>query len=233
MRHLEGFTFDVDGGLWARGGILDATTAANWIAWHFTPIVNLPRIKADGGLLPHSAASPAASAGDDGIKGRRLLRRVPLGHYPESCVGDHVPLYIAGKSPMLHRVAKYGAGTYDGGSRGLVMLGFRVGLIAGSGHYWCATDSNAVSATAQFTENIDEVPALVDFDLLTSKWWNNTLEDPNRASRRSAEILVHDFLPLDWLEVVVVSNESTRRQVEESLRGTQYVGPLVVPTMFP
>lgn len=205
----------------------------DWLAWHFTHIRNLSGIVARKALLPASQVQPTVNVANRGVKERRAQILVtPDQAYPRSYVHEHVPFYIAAKSPMLY-VVNRGHAEYNGGSDDLVLLGFVLGDLASSGNVWCATNQNASTWTVGFSRDLDGLGSFVDFDLLCQQYWNNTADDPHRMSRRAAEVLVKDRFDLELVQVVITKQQRT---LEAARLAFQHVGGLrqyhVVPQMF-
>ncbi|GAA4380514.1 DUF4433 domain-containing protein [Nocardioides caricicola] len=207
-------------GFVARGGQAPAQDGASeWLAWHFTHVDNLPEIVAEGALLPSSEVDPVVNVANRGVKERRATIRVdPDADYPESVVSEHVPFYIAAKSPMLY-VVNRGHDDYDGGCDDLVFLGFVLEDLALSDAVWCVSDQNAATSRVAFTRDLETLGTFVDFDLLCQRMWRNTLDDPDRQSRRAAEVLVYAEFPLEMVQVVVAKNERTLETAREAFEG--------------
>ncbi|QZA08825.1 DUF4433 domain-containing protein [Mycolicibacter heraklionensis] len=198
-----------DSGFVARGGGPRREGPRDWIVWHFTHIDNLPGILGQGRLLPDAAVTPATNVANDDVKERRRHKQVnPAPGYPSSMVSDHVPFYIAAKSPMLFVVCR-GYGHYQGGSGPLVHLGIGLADIIDSGHTWCASDGNAAADFTQFSTDLTNLGNFVDFDLLCQREWYNTPEDPDRKGRRSAEVLILGDVPIELITHVCCSNIDT------------------------
>lgn len=209
--------FIPDSGFVARNGGPQREKPRDWIVWHFTHVDNLPGIVGQGGLLPDSAVTPAAHVANDEVKERRRHKTVkPHPSYPVSMVSDHVPFYIAAKSPMLFVVCR-GYGQYQGGAGPLVHLGVGLGEILDAGLTWCASDGNAAATFTQFSSNVTELASFVDFDLLCQRDWYNTADDADRKGRRSAEILIHGPLPIELISHVCTSTEATMTKAQALL----------------
>lgn len=213
----EQFTWLPDGGLVAVGQVT-RERPQDWLAWHFTHVANLESIVRTGALLSAASAPTRMNVGQISIKRARTAEeiRLPASQYPPSYVSDHVPLYFAGKSPMLFKVCR-GHDDYRGGPAPLVFLGFRVGDIAASGCVWCATNANAATSWADYTTDLAGLGEFVDFDVLTTRIWKRTPDAPDRPSRRAAELLVHRRLPLNLLKLVVTQNVAIAQEVSERL----------------
>ncbi len=105
---------------------------------------------------------------------------------------------------------------------GLVFMGMRLGDLEASGLEWVASNANAAMALAEFTTDLDMLGEFADFDLLSAREWFNTPEDPDRMSRRAAEILVHDHVPLDLVSVVVARKEGTVADAQQTFEDAGY-----------
>ncbi|WP_291408571.1 DUF4433 domain-containing protein [Actinophytocola sp.] len=129
--------------------------------------------------------------------------------YPSNkVVSDHVPFYIAAKSPMLYAVTK-GHLDYHGGADPLVFLGVSIGAIIDSGLIWCVSDANAATNYVRFTRNLIGLGDFVDFNLLCQRMWSKTPDDPYRPGRRAAEVLVLDRVPLELISDVIAKTQVT------------------------
>ncbi|GGP70169.1 type II toxin-antitoxin system toxin DNA ADP-ribosyl transferase DarT [Saccharothrix coeruleofusca] len=206
----------------------------DWLVWHFTHIDNLPSIARAGCLRCQNHQEPPVSVALNKVKERRAFTTVaPDSEYPPGkSVADHVPFYIAAKSPMLFVVTR-GHHDYSGGDGELVFLGLTIGHIADSGVTWCASDSNAARNFVEFSREVSSLGRFVDFDLLCRRQWNNTPEDPDRSSRRAAEVLVLDRLPLTMISHVVAKEQAVldkARSILDATGGTRRY--LVMPDFY-
>ncbi|OXM44533.1 DUF4433 domain-containing protein [Amycolatopsis alba] len=190
----------------------------DWLVWHFTHLENLEPIVKEGHLLCPERKLPAVSVALHGVKERRRhLMVAPDDQYPaRKSVADHVPFYIAARSPMLFTVTR-GHDNYSGGDTDLVFLGLSIGAIEDSGVTWCASDSNAACTIVEFSRKVDNIGQLVDYDLLCQKWWGKTPDDQNRPSRRAAEVLVLDTVPLEMITHVVAKTQVTLDKARDRL----------------
>ncbi len=131
-------------------------------------------------------------------------------------MNEHVPFYLAAKSPMLY-VVNRGHANYAGGCDDLVFLGFVLGDLNASGSTWCVSDQNAATSRVAFSRDLDALGNFVDFDLLCQRMWNNTGDDQDRQSRRAAEVLVLGEFPLDLIQVVIAKSERTLARARAAL----------------
>jgi ssDNA thymidine ADP-ribosyltransferase, DarT len=182
----------------------------DWLVWHFTHLNNLRGIAEANCLRCQNQQTPTVSVALSSVKERRRSKLVnPDQFYPTNrTVADHVPFYMAAKSPMLYAVTR-GHFEYSGGDESLVFLGLTIGAIVDSGVTWCASDSNAACDIVRFSRVVSTLGSLVDFDLLCRERWNKTPDDQDRPSRRAAEVLVLDQVPLTMITHVVAKTQVT------------------------
>jgi hypothetical protein len=179
----------------------------DWLVWHFTHRGNLPAICRVGHLLPSALVQPYRSVANESVKDRRTYEVDPDDAYPKSTVRDHVPFYIAAKSPMLYAVTSPGNQPYKAKASDLVFMGCAVGDVMDAGLTWCFSNGNASSGYTSFSREIDRIGTFVDFDLLCQKMWKNTPDDAMRQGRRAAEFLVLHGVPLELVSVVVTRHQ--------------------------
>lgn len=174
------------------------TKPSRVLLYHLTHVENLRSI-AQRGLQSDSAvedtAALAVDVANQEVKARRRRRAVPVG--PGGAVADYVPFYFAPRSPMLFAIHRGGVPTFSGGQGGLVYLVTDVGAVNDRRLGFAFTDRNAASALARFSDRIDDLEEFVDWPLMAAKMCNDTLEEPDRMSRRMAEFLVHERVPWD------------------------------------
>jgi hypothetical protein len=190
----------------------------DWLVWHFTHRNNLEEICASGSLLPSSRVHPRRSVANEDVKGRRTYRVKPDEDYPESTVRDHVPFYIAAKSPMLFAVTSPGTAPYKALSSDLVFIGVVLGDLIEADLIWCISNGNASSEYTQFSRDLSTIGGFVDYNLLCQTMWNNTPEDQYRQGRRAAECLALGEVPLHLSRVIVTRDPAGLTQPRELLK---------------
>ncbi|HEY9293249.1 MAG TPA: DUF4433 domain-containing protein [Microlunatus sp.] len=218
---MTDYQWHADSAFVARGQSAPSKTDPRaWMVWHFTHVSNLADIASAGELRPASRVTPTTSVADSGVKGRRqgIDIVIPDDHYPASTVSDHVPFYIAAKSPMLYVDCKGYNTEYTGGRAPLIFLGCNLGDVIDSTVVWCASNGNAGSRFTEFSRDLPTLGSFVDFDLLCERQWNNVPDDGDRTRRRAAEILVSGSVPLDLVTIVVAYDRQHREAAERVLR---------------
>lgn len=184
---------------------------------HFTHVSHLASVIAQGGLLADALVGDALTTevGDRQIKAARRTLTVSCGPGGHPC--DYVPFYFAPRSPMLYRIAKGGVEQYHDGQDPLVYLASRIEDVDGAERPWVFSDGNCGSMLTRYYDDLDRLDDAVDWPLQEAKWWNSTAEDPNRATRRAAEFLVHQTMPWELVRGLVVRTDATRSLVQSIL----------------
>ncbi len=73
------------------------------------------------------------------------------------------------------------------------------------------------------TEFFDEVQFLdkIDWELMSSQYWHDTEDNPDRKRRRQAEFLIYKTCPLSLILGLVVMNDAVKMKVETMIESTQ------------
>ena len=150
------------------------------------------------------------------IKERRLARPVPVG--PKGTVGDYVPFYFAPKSPMLFAISRGAVDGYTAGQQPVIYLCSSTEEVDTVKLRWVFTEGHADMAYTNFFDDFKDLDK-IDWPLMSSKYWNDTDEYPDRKRRRQAEFLVHHFFPWPLVRKIVVFDDANAQRVSNILRG--------------
>lgn len=197
-------------------------------AYHITRIENIPAIWEAGHLACDDDVAclqnrPHTFAYED-IKSRRRRKVIPVG--PGGTLSSYVPFYFAHRSPMLATVfyRDRDRGTHDQD----LIAHFRVEVeqIATENLPFVFSDGHGIMDLTNFYANLTDLNR-VDWNLIRSTSWFDTVDDPDRKRRKQAEFLVHKRLPIRHIIEIGVKNDHARREVE-FLLAFQAVRPPVV-----
>lgn len=186
--------------------------------YHITHVNNVSRIlKEDGlwsdaqclerGLMPANVAHLQ-------LKERRMERQVPLP--VGGTLGNYVPFYFCNRSPMLYSIHSGCVADCAGDQRDMVYLVSSVGQVLQYTQEWCFTDGHAVLETTKFYENIDACDK-IDWPVIDSWSWKDTLGDNDRKRRKQAEFLVKNFFSWSLIERVGVHDMRQKEVVNQLL----------------
>lgn len=187
--------------------------------YHITHIRNLQNILADGGLWCDRIVSERNLAhigiAHQHIKDRRTQKAVHCA--PGGRVADYVPFYFAPRSPMLFSIHKGNIEGYQDGQRPILHLVSSAEAVQSAGLVFTFTDGHAEMDISRFFTSLQSLEE-IDWKVMHSNFWANTLEDGDRKRRRQAEFLVRQFFPFALFETIGVFNQSMARQVSALLQ---------------
>ncbi len=184
--------------------------------YHFTDVANLESILEVGALRCHRDASTVVEVGDRSIKRNRTLIEVDCG--PGGRVCDYVPFYFAPRSPMLYTIMRGNVEGVDPDQRRLAYLVSSTEAAYAAGLECVFTDGNAATFNVTaFDADPANLETLVDWEVMTLRYWANTDEDPDRRRRRMAEFLIHDSVPLELFTEIGVTDGAVRKAVGTSV----------------
>jgi hypothetical protein len=118
---------------------------------------------------------------------------------------------------MLYVIHKGAVAGYAGGQSEVVHLVSIAEEVEAAGHDWVFTDGHAdMPPLTSFYDNFDDLDK-VDWKVMKSKYWHDTVDHPDRLRRRQAEFLVHDSCPWELISKIGVYNQETAENVLEIL----------------
>jgi len=176
--------------------------------FHITHIANLESIIDSGGLYSDSELKHrnigCMEIAYQTLKERRAKTLVPIS--AKGKLADYVPFYFAERSPMLYAIQSKKTEDFQEGQKEVIYLVSDTETIIQQPLEWCFTDGHAVEATTNFFENIRDFNR-IDWQVINSwKWWD-TLTDPDRKRRKQAEFLVHRFFPWRLIKTIGVHDK--------------------------
>jgi hypothetical protein len=204
------------------GLIAGGADSAHTVVLHMTSMANLPNIVAEQTLYcdrtMQANGQLQVEIGDLGVKEFRRSRKLEIG--PKPSPDYYVPFYFAPRSPMLYKIHMGSVPSYKQGQGTIVYLATTMQAVATLRIPWLLTDGNCavrMSKVYDQAEHLDKV----DWAIMRERYWNDTLEDPDRMRRRMAEFLVHDQLPFGAIKHVVAMTT----QVAELTQAVLESGP--------
>jgi hypothetical protein len=128
---------------------------------------------------------------------------------------------------MLFRIHSRNVVGYDGTEHDIVYLVSSVDTLRREGFACVHTDGQANARFTNHVQGLDEIASTVDWSVIRGKMWNNTAAQPDRMRRRSAEVLVRDFVPFSVIEGIAVPNASMAQRVHKVLKSFTLNRPVV------
>ena len=210
MTHIDNVPFILRNGLWSK--LSAEREAAGTAASPSATTAASPSAVAVQGTPMQDPAFKAIGNAD--IIGRRTNRRVVV-IPPGGVLGEYVPFYFSGHSPMLLNIAT-GYGVPRIPQKDIVFLVCDACEIAAQGIPFCFTDGNATKSISRFFNNLQSIQEL-DWTTIHSTLWKNTDDDYDRVRKKMAEFLVKDHVPAALIHSIIVRDEAARQRVAAML----------------
>jgi hypothetical protein len=132
---------------------------------------------------------------------------------------------------MLYSIHCGRVPTYQGGQEPVIYLTSTLTTVRNAGLPSVFTEGNAGASVVDFhPDDPEQCENLIDWPLMKEDWWRDVPEDPNRASRRQAEYLVHEFFSIDLVSSIVTKNE---RRAEEARKIMEQNGTSIPVMVYP
>ncbi|MEG3877125.1 DUF4433 domain-containing protein [Microcoleus sp. herbarium7] len=197
--------------------------------YHITHIDNLESILSAGRLLAYNAMLETqtnyTNIAYQNIQDRRATTNVPCGG--GGVLQDYVPFYFAPRSPMLYTISRGNVENYTQGQAAVIHLVSSIENIQAEDLCFVFTDGHAVMTFTDFFDDLNYLGA-IDWDVMESRYWNDTNEDNDRKRRRQAEFLVGYFFPWQLITEIGVINSTIKTQVENILQNFTHQPSVIV-----
>lgn len=189
--------------------------------YHITSFNNLSSILKEG-LFCYNYSSNYENIGDQTLKksrGTKIIARNPL-----MTLNDCVPFYFGPRSVMLYVISKGSVESVNCKQKDIVYLVVKLTDILKEDLPFMFTDGHAYDTFTHYYKDINDLSKL-DWEILFSKEWNNTLTDNDRKRRKQAEFLLFNNLPPKLIFGIGVLNEEMQKSVEDLLTSLQLKVP--------
>lgn len=153
--------------------------------------------------------------GDNQLIGQR--HDYPVGIEGMGNLGDYVPFYFGPLSVMLLNIKTGYRGITKRSQREIVYVCCKMEAFEQKELSFVFTDGHAKDRLTSFFLNRDDLKE-VDWDVVKSRYWNNTPEDDTRQRRKQAEFLVQDHVPPDCIGAIVVYDQEMLDFVAEIMQ---------------
>lgn len=190
--------------------------------YHITHIDNLSSIITSGGLTAKSVLKQQSQTYQDiahqTIQNRRATTSIPCGQ--KGTLHDYVPFYFAPRSPMLCAIDRNNVQGYT--QEPIIYLVTTAETIKNASIPFVFTDGHAIMAYSAFYEDLKDLKTAIDWNVMKSKMWNDTSQDPDRKRRRQAEFLIYQHCPWHLINSIAVINQQFAQQVNQLLQIYSY-----------
>lgn len=125
---------------------------------------------------------------------------------PGGNLGDYVPFYFGGHSPMLLNIKTGYRGVMQRDQADIVFVVCSIErIIAHCPNQWCFTDGHAKNSITRFFNSEEDLDK-VDWTTTRMQMWRDCDEDWDRMRKKQAEFLVKDHVPVGCIKKLAVFN---------------------------
>lgn len=132
-------------------------------------------------------------------------------------LGEYVPFYFAGHSPMLYAIMNGYLGVQRRPQYDIVFVVSSFEKIQSSGLEFVFTDRNAKKAIANYYNQVVDFNK-IDWAAVKSKVWENTIDYLDRKELKQAEFLARNHVPAHCIEMLVVKTNERKEYFEKIMR---------------
>lgn len=196
--------------------------------YHITHVNNLSSIIKSSGLTANSILKRQSQTyqniAHQTIQDRRAITPVPCGQ--KGTLHDYIPFYFAPRSPMLYAINQKQVQGYTQGQKPIIYLVTTAETIKNASIPFVFTDGHGIMAYSLFYDDLKDLNTAIDWNVMKSKMWNDTSQDPDRKRRRQAEFLVYQHCPWHLINSIAVIDSAIAQQVNQILQAHSHAIPV-------
>lgn len=132
-------------------------------------------------------------------------------------LGEYVPFYFAGHSPMLYLIMNGYSGVERKPQDDIVFIVCNYDDIKNSELQYVFTDRNAKIAIANFYQDEEDLNQL-DWDSIKGRNWRNDEANLARRDLKQAEFLIRHHIPIECIHCFVVKTISKKEYLDQMIR---------------
>lgn len=165
----------------------------------------------------HPDADPNyINIGDTGLIAQRTTHSVNI-NPPGGTLGEYVPFYFAGHSPMLYNIKTGYRGVTQRNQSEIVFVCCRLDVIIANCAEWCFTNGHAKNTMTVFYNNLNDLGKL-DWNTIPLLYWNPIQADLQRQWRKQAEFLVKTHIPMNCIGGIIVYDQNAFNIVDALMK---------------
>lgn len=138
----------------------------------------------------------------------------PVGLAGYGDLGEYVPFYLSGHSPMLLNIKTGYRSITRRPQHEIVYFVCKLDDVIAHCNEWVFTDGHAKNLLTSFFNDLDDL-SNVDWDMVREQYWRPTEEDHDRQRRKQAEFLVRNHVPAVCIEEIVVRDAIRKETIEQ------------------
>lgn len=129
-------------------------------------------------------------------------------------LGDYVPFYFAGHSPMLYIIMRGFSGVTKRPQNDIVYVATRFKVIKESKLPYVFTDRHAKVAVANFYTEEEDFKKL-NWAIIRAKDWRSDNNNLDKRDLKQAEFLIRNQVPIKAIEALVVKTTERKQYFDE------------------
>lgn len=129
-------------------------------------------------------------------------------------LGEYVPFYFAGHSPMLFLIMNGFSGVTRRPQEDIVFVATTFEAIQEHNLEYVFTDRNAKLSLSNFYNQQKDFNKL-NWTAIKSKNWNATEDDLERKDLKQAEFLIRNYVPISCIKALIVKSENRKIHFEK------------------
>lgn len=128
-------------------------------------------------------------------------------------LGEYIPFYFAGHSPMLYFIINGLKGVIQRPQKDIVYIVLDIETVKKSNLPFVFSDRNAKIAVANFYNELQSLSKL-NWTYIKSKIWKNDNDHLSRQDLKQAEFMIREHVPVDCIYALVVKTEERKEFYE-------------------
>jgi hypothetical protein len=147
----------------------------------------------------------------------RMRKHWQVRHELGGVLGDYVPFYFTPRSIMLYQIHTGFNGIEQLPNDELVILVSSLTVLQKQGIRFLYTTHHASFMQAGFHNSLDELETRIDWPLLRSGNFKHDPEDPGKKERYQAEALVHEHLPIEYVQGIGCCSDQVQQEIQSAV----------------
>lgn len=145
---------------------------------------------------------------------------------PGGVLGDYVPFYFCGHSPMLLNI-KTGYSVTQQPQENIVFLCLELYNVVSQCNEWIFTDGHPIDSLTEYFNDIKDLKH-INWDVIPLQFWNTTAEFPDRMRQKQAEFMVKGFIPCNCIHKIYTYTAKRKVEVESILKSLELSIPVEI-----
>ncbi len=146
---------------------------------------------------------------------------------PGGNLGDFVPFYFAGHTPMLLNIKTGYSSVPKRPQTDIVFICCDVEIVVSQCPEWCFTDGHAKNRITSFYNDLEDL-SQIDWTAVKAQYWKDDEEDMDRHRKKQSEFLVKNHVPVNCIKSIFVRDENRKAEVEKLIEHLELTIPVAV-----